>query len=60
MEMKLGQVTHDEAAKANNAHYDANNQIMDHIKNMTLAGKRKLIEKLPDHVKTAESDAKGN
>ncbi len=58
MEMKMGQVTHGDAQKANNAHYDANNQLMEHIQPMTLAGKRKLLEKMPDHVKAAEADAK--
>lgn len=54
----MGQVTHGDAQKASSAHYDANNQIMEHIQPMTLAGKRKLIEKLPDHVKAAEAEAK--
>jgi len=59
MEMKMGQVTHGDAQKANNAHYDANNQIMEHVQPMTLAGKRKLLEKMAEHVKNAESEAKG-
>lgn len=58
MEMKLGQSTHSDAQKASNAHYDANNQIMEHVNSMTLAGKKKLLEKMPDHVAAAESDAK--
>ncbi len=58
MEMKMGGVTHGDAQKAANAHYDANNEIMGHIQPMTLAGKKKLIEKMADHVKAAEADAK--
>lgn len=55
MELKTGQLTADEARRAASAHYDAENQIMDHVRGMTLAAKRKLIDKMPDHVKAAEA-----
>ncbi len=58
MEMKMGQVTSGQAQDAQQQHYAAENEIMSHVKNMTLAGKKQLASKMGDHVAAAEQDCK--
>jgi hypothetical protein len=58
MEIKTASLTADEARRASTAHYDVENQIMDHVRGMTLAGKRTLAMKMSDHVNDAEKEAK--
>ncbi len=43
---------------ASQQHYAAENQIMDNVRGMTLAGKQKLATQMADHCKNAESMAK--
>lgn len=57
MEMKTGQLTSKEASRASNEHYDAENEIMGHLKNMTLAGKKQLAKNMPQHVDDAEEQS---
>jgi hypothetical protein len=56
VETKTGQLTSGQARNALDAHYEAENQIMNHVKSMSLAGKQKLAAKMPDHVAAAESE----
>jgi hypothetical protein len=58
MEMKMGNSTVEDARRASMAHYDVENQIMDHVKAMTLAGKRKLAENMGQHAQDDEKSAK--
>jgi hypothetical protein len=58
MEQKLATATSQEVSRASNAHYQAENEIMDHIRGMTLQGKKKLAEKMPFHAQDAEKEAK--
>lgn len=58
MQMKTGQLTSQDTANAQNAHYDAENRIMGHVKTMTLAGKQKLADKMAQHVSDAEDESK--
>ena len=58
MQMKTGQLTSQDASNAQNAHYDAENRIMGHVKTMTLAGKQKLADKMAQHCDDAEDAAK--
>jgi len=58
VEMKMGQATSDQTSVAQQAHYSAENQIMTHVKGMSLAGKQLLAQRMHDHVKQAEMDAK--
>ncbi len=59
MEMKLGQATSSQVSSAQNQHYAAEDEIMRHVKSMSLVGKQKLANKMPQHVKDAEAEAKG-
>lgn len=58
MEQKMASSTATDASRAMSQHYAAEGDIQDHVRNMTLAGKRKLAEKMAQHVKDAEAEAK--
>ncbi len=58
MEMKMGHITSGQANEASNQHYAAENEIMSHVKNMTLAGKKQLASKMAEHAAQAEQDCK--
>lgn len=58
MENKLATATSQDVNRASSAHYSAENEIMDHVRNMTLQGKRKLAEKMGQHASDAEKEAK--
>lgn len=58
MEQKMASSTSGDVSQASQAHYAAENQIMDAVKNMTLAGKKKLAAKMQDHADAAEAEAK--
>lgn len=55
--LKTGSLTSQDTANAQNAHYDAENRIMGHVKTMTLAGKQKLADKIAQHAQDAEDAA---
>ena len=57
MEMKTGQLTSREAQRASNEHFEAESEIMQHVKNMTLAGKKQLAKNMPQHVDDAEEQS---
>lgn len=54
----MGQATSDQTSAAQQQHYSAENQIMSHVKGMSLAGKQLLAQRMIDHAKAAETDAK--
>lgn len=58
METKLATATSAEVNRASNAHYVLETEIMDHIRNMTLQGKRALADKMAFHAGEAEKEAK--
>jgi len=58
MEQRLAQATSQEVSRASNAHYQAENEIMDHIRGMSLAGKRHLALVMGQHVQASEKAAK--
>lgn len=58
MEQKLQSATSQEVSRASNAHYQAESEIMDHIRSMTLAGKKQLAMKMSQHVVDAEKESK--
>jgi hypothetical protein len=58
MESKLATATASEVGRASNAHYQVDQEIMDHVRNMSLQGKRKLADKMPFHAADAEKEAK--
>jgi hypothetical protein len=58
MEMKMGSSTASEVSRANQQHYDVENEVMTHVRGMTLAGKKKLAEIMHEHVANAEKSAK--
>ncbi len=58
MEAKMGSATSQDVNVASQQHYNAENEIMAHVKNMTLAGKKALANKMADHAAEAENDAK--
>ncbi len=56
MEMALAKSS--DVSRASEAHYQLENEINSHIRNMTLQGKRKLADRMADHVLMAEKEAK--
>lgn len=56
--MKTGHLTVQDAQNTASAHYDAENRIMGHVKQMTLAGKQKLADQMAQHCSDAEDAAK--
>lgn len=56
MEMSLAKSS--DVARASDAHYQLDNEINSHVRNMTLAGKRKLADKMAGHVSDAEKEAR--
>lgn len=57
MESKLGTSTSSDVSAASQQHYAAENQIMEHVRGMTLAGKKKLASQMEVHCKNAEQMA---
>lgn len=58
MESKLAQATSAEVSRASNSHYNIESEIMDHVRNMSLQGKRALADKMAFHVADAEKNAR--
>jgi len=56
MEMSLAKSS--DVSRASDAHYQLDNEISSHVRNMTLAGKRKLADQMANHVAAAEKEAK--
>ncbi len=56
--MKTGHLTTADAQNTASAHYAAEDRIMGHIRQMTLAGKQKLADNMATHCSDAEDAAK--
>jgi hypothetical protein len=55
--IKTGQLTAQDTNLAQQAHYAAEDRIMGHVKQMTLAGKQKLADNMAQHCASAEDAA---
>jgi len=58
MEMQMGKAS--DHQRAVDAHYQVESEIMSHVRNMTLQGKKKLADKMAQHTSEAEKAAKQN
>ena len=56
--MEMSMAKSSDVSRASDAHYQLDNEISSHVRNMTLQGKRALADKMAQHVADAEKEAK--